>query len=297
MTTAASITLVIAPVDDSPAARAGARHAALLAQLLRVPLQLVHVMPLAPAELSDVPANRTSEEDRDRSQRHMAARDVFASARQAIGPTLAPPPEEIMLEDAGFVRHPARIIIDHAHRQPGCLLVIGARHLSEVGKFMAGSFSDAVIHEARCPVTLVHPEVDHETIQRIGRVLLPVDGSRHGERAARLAGELARSAGAPVEMLFCHPGEPPPHSPGVSESAEIFSQARQHLGNIPAGIAERAFRCNDYGEAIADYADRQRDNPVIVMGRRGQGAWREKLLGSVSHRVISLAHCPVTVTV
>ncbi len=208
------------------------------------------------------------------------------------------PPEEIILEDAGFVRHPARAIIDHAHRQPGCLLVIGARHPSDVGKFMAGSVSDAVIHEARCPVTVVHPEVDHEAVQRIGRVLLPVDGSRHGERAARLAGELARCAGAPVEMLFCRPGEEPLNAPSEDESTAIFGQAHRQLGDIPAGIAERTLRGDPYyGRAIADYAGRQRDNPVIVMGRRGQGAWREKLLGSVSHRVIDLARCPVTVTV
>ncbi|MCE8009957.1 universal stress protein [Billgrantia desiderata] len=291
------LSLVIVPVDGSPAADAATRHAALLAELLQARLQLVHVMPLNPAELSDVPANRLAETDRDRSQRLEAAQAAFTHAKRLVPEALQPSLKEVALEEKGFVRHPARTIIEHARSQPGCLLVIGARHLSDFAKFMEGSVSNEVVHKVDCPITIVHPEATASG-ERMDSVLLPIDGSRHSNRAAALAGELARRAGASVELLYCRPADTPqPTSEERGESEQIFEQARQHLGEVPAGIATRMLVGEDYAVAITDFAHGLPGNPVIVMGRRGLGALHEKLVGSVSHRVIDLAHCPVTVMV
>ncbi|MEX0729338.1 MAG: universal stress protein [Aquisalimonadaceae bacterium] len=50
----------------------------------------------------------------------------------------------------------------------------------------------------------------------------------------------------------------------------------------------------DPSEAIIDYAKGQ-DSPMIVIGRRGMGRFKEALLGSVSQRVLHWAACPVVV--
>ncbi|WP_163558226.1 universal stress protein [Halomonas sp. NO4] len=293
------VSLVIVPVDGSPTATAATRHAAMLARLLDARLQLLHVMPLNPAELSDVPANRQVESDHDRARRLQSASDAFARAREAIDPPMSPAPEEVTLEDDTFVRHPARTIVGHVRGQRDSLLVIGARHLSDMGKFVEGSVSNEVVHRANFPVTVVHAESAPEDVQRIGRVLLPVDGSRHSDQAAVLAGDLARSAGAGVELLFCHPpglaakGDATPDD----EAEQVFQRARKALGEVSAGVVEQVLSGTDYAGAIVAQASRYEDYPMIIMGRRGLGTWREKLLGSVSHRVIDQAPCPVTVVV
>jgi len=46
--------------------------------------------------------------------------------------------------------------------------------------------------------------------------------------------------------------------------------------------------------ALMDYLD-QCDRPILVMGRRGQGAVRELVLGSVSDSLVRHADCPVIV--
>ncbi|QTF92233.1 universal stress protein [Halomonas sp. BM-2019] len=294
------VSRIIVPVDGSPTAAAAARHASLLARLLDAPLQLLHVMPLNPAELCDIPANRQAEADHDRAVRREIAEEAFAKARAAIEPTRKKAPEEIVLEDSTFIRHPERAIVEHTRSQPNCLLVLGARHLSEVGKFVQGSVSNEVVHRARCPVTIVHDDASMLEASGIGRVLLPVDGSDHANQAAGLAGALARNAGVPVELVFCQPGG---QAGGAEEGDEtqaerVFRLGREALGEIPEGIEEVLLHEERFAEAIVSRARQHlAERPMIVMGRRGLGKWRESLLGSVSHRVIDLAPCPVTVVV
>ncbi|MBE0489159.1 MAG: universal stress protein [Halomonas sp.] len=294
------VSQIIVPVDGSPTAAAAARHASLLARLLDAPLQLLHVMPLNAAELSDIPANRQAEADHDRTARLEIAETAFAKARKAIDPELTPAPSEAVLEDSTFIRHPERAIIAHVRRHPDCLLVLGARHLSEVGKFLQGSVSNEVVHRARCPVTIVHDDASLQEASGIGRILLPVDGSRHANQAAGLAGDLARSAEVPVELVFCQPGgQAGTLEKGEgSQSERVFRLAREALGEVPGGIEEVLLYEERFAEAIVSRARHHlNERPMIVMGRRGLGKWRESLLGSVSHRVIDLAPCPVTVVV
>ncbi len=292
------ISLVIVPVDGSAAAQAAVRHASLLARLLETPLQLLHVMPLTPAELSDIPANRQAEADHDRAQRQDMAAEAFASARRALDPALSQAPTEVALEDTTFIRHPDRAILEHAARHPGCLLVLGARQLSDVGKFMQGSVSNEVVHRAHGPVTIVHAEAGVSDAARLGQVLVPVDGSEHCLKATALAGELARRADVPVELVFCRPDgtSVDAGNPDESPSDDAFQRAREALGEVPRGIEEVVSEGKRVPEAIVARArDHGGAAPVILMGRRGLGKWQSSLLGSVSHRVIDLAPCPVTV--
>ncbi|CAM4044652.1 universal stress protein [Vreelandella rituensis] len=289
------VSLVIAPVDGSPEAAAAAHHAGLLSQLLDAQLQLVHVMPLNPPELSDLPANRKAELDHDRAQRKQAAAAAFAEARKALHDE-APTPEEVVLEESSFVRHPERVIIDHARDQSRALLVMGARQLSDMGKWVRGSVSNAVVHQARGPVTILHTDADVLNKARIKRILVPVDGSSHSDMAARLAGDMARSGRLPVELLFCRPPrEVPLRDDGEPEEMRVFARSRKALGEVPAGVTQTLLENEHYARAIVAHARHCNDSPVIIMGRRGLGKWRESLLGSVSHDVIDDAPCAVTV--
>lgn len=293
------VSIVMVPVDSSEEATAATHHAALLASLFDATLQLVHVLPLKPAELSDVPSNRNISDDHDRAQQDAKASDAFQAARHQLAAlpfTQALTVEETRLHDDGFVSHPERVIVEHARQHQKTLLVMGARHLSEVGKWLKGSVSNAVVHRARGPVTVIHADAGILESARIGRILLPVDGSSHSDVAAQLAGDLARNGHIRVEMLFCQPpGSQPLLDSGESEEQRIFRSTREALGEVPAGVTEQLIQAEHCAEAIIQHAKQCPDSPVIIMGRRGLGYLQESLLGSVSQKVIELAPCPVTV--
>lgn len=295
------ISSVIVAIDGSREAEAATRHAALLASLYRATLQLVNVLPLHPAELSDLPANREGEVDFDREQQDAKADVAFDHARS----TLRKLPfaselkvEEVRLRDTTFVRQPESAIVEHTRQHKKSQLVMGARHLGEISRWVKGSVSNAVVHRAKGPVTVLHADADIVQTARIGRILLPTDGSETSELAARLAGDLARSGTIAVEMIYCQPsGEVPPLDNGEPEAERVLAHTRNALGEVSAGVHETVLHTERYGEAIVEQARTCDDNPIIIMGRRGLGQWRETLLGSVSQTVIELAPCPVTVVV
>jgi nucleotide-binding universal stress UspA family protein len=50
----------------------------------------------------------------------------------------------------------AQTILDQCESRKADLLVIGARGLGPMGRWLLGSVSDRVVHHSRCPVTVVH---------------------------------------------------------------------------------------------------------------------------------------------
>lgn len=297
-----TISLIVVPVDGSRATLAAVRHAGQLARLWRAPLQLLHVQPLYPAELSDIPANRLDEIDHDHEVIEGTVSKAFALARQALGPELNIPVEEVTLREHDFVRHLAREIIDHTRAHPNSLLVMGAQTLNRLGKLLRGNLSSAVIHGARCPVSVVYCDMPLADDDRIDRILLPVDGTSHSANAAELAAGLAIAGKLPVELMYCVPRDPnDPDTPATLRATErrecdwIFAHARKHLTGVETPIVEQCLIGRSPAEAILTYARQTSGYPMLIMGRRGLSHWREQLLGGVSHKVIDRAPCPITV--
>jgi len=308
---------VVAPVDGSRAALTAARHAGHLALLLGARLQLLYAMPAGPAELADIPSNRRREDDADQAGKRLQARDTLASARAELEPAVRDKASNLVIEDVAHHGEPATVIVEYVRDKPDCWVVMGARGLGGLKELFLGSTSDAVLHKAHCPVTVVHDR-DHKANEPGPELLLvPVDGSAQSDGAARFAGLLARAGGARVHLLFAYPGHPMEinalnggmvdmsvlndqavesfRAAGRQEARRVFDRARQHLGSLPDDPVECPVEMHDPAEAILEHAGEQTRPVMIVMGRRGMGSWQERLLGSISRTVVARAPCPVTV--
>ncbi|ABB39523.1 UspA domain-containing protein [Oleidesulfovibrio alaskensis G20] len=136
----------------------------------------------------------------------------------------------------------------------------------------------------------------------IRKILVPVDGSACSEKAAEYAANLAQLVGASVLVVNCRMALPP------MLGRDSWEQARSALVKRSEVLLESyCDRMKDEGveaacrvlegavdKAIAETAEAENCD-LIVMGSRGHSELEGLLLGSVTHRVLQLADCPVTV--
>ena len=135
------------------------------------------------------------------------------------------------------------------------------------------------------------------------KILLAVDGSEHGLRAAKFAGELSRQMKSenlrivvsfePIPPYLGEPNMQYAINARLKEGQDILRLAEQEVGSIP-GETHTELIEGSAAEAILDVA-RVRQSDVIVMGARGLGRIAAAVLGSVSQKVVAHAPCPVLI--
>ena len=132
----------------------------------------------------------------------------------------------------------------------------------------------------------------------IKRIVVGVDGSRHGEAAIGWAVRMAKGMGSEVIAVFAisppvyfdagfmAPMTPPQYDPDWR--AEIKKEfERDWCKSLrAAGVKYRAvIEDGRPASVIAAVADRENAD-IIVVGRRGRGGVTELVLGSVSHELV-----------
>lgn len=140
----------------------------------------------------------------------------------------------------------------------------------------------------------------------VRRLLVPVDLSERSARALAYACELATTTGAAVDVLYVVPGpgqlrsaidgylgRPLPHA-GGDELARARVELEELVRRVaPPATAPRAIV--DSGDAAAVIVRTAAETPsdLIVMATRGHRGVGEVLFGSVTHKVVTCARCPV----
>lgn len=141
------------------------------------------------------------------------------------------------------------------------------------------------------------------------KILVPVDGSETAFKALKLAIELARSCAADLiilsvyrhhglreaSMSMVRPIEPENMDKVLlNYSKDVAEKCKQY--SIEQGVKKvRGFvKSGQPSRTIVNFAQQHKID-LIVIGSRGLGAMEGYLLGSVSHKVTSLAECPVMV--
>lgn len=134
------------------------------------------------------------------------------------------------------------------------------------------------------------------------RILLAVDGSEPSRRAMEAAAELAVGNGA--EVLVLHVRELDPRGRAGPVSLEEPGEAADLVNGVVADLRGRGVKAS--GEAYAAVgggaapqiisAAKAFGAGLIVMGTRGSSDFAALLVGSVAHKVIHHAECPVLVT-
>lgn len=135
------------------------------------------------------------------------------------------------------------------------------------------------------------------------RIMVAVDGSDHSVRAVAAARELARKFTGEVRVVHVHEREFPAvrGAVGTAESpAEAGRLIERYVKELEAeGVTAtgdaRTARLGGAAKEIL-HAAAEFDAGLIVTGTRGLSDFEGLLLGSVAHKIIHHAPCPVMVT-
>ncbi|WP_040229042.1 universal stress protein [Bhargavaea cecembensis] len=133
------------------------------------------------------------------------------------------------------------------------------------------------------------------------RILLAVDGSENSLRAARQASWIAKASAGAIELVYVADFSRSKNTLAQPEGDnQRDHQLQQRL--LPAetllngdGVQhEVTILRGEPGPSIISYANANAFD-LIVIGSRGLNQLQEMMLGSVSHKVMKRAHCPVLV--
>src|SRR5450759_550595 len=186
------------------------------------------------------------------------------------------------------------VLVEFVRNHGVDLVVVGTSSRGGLGKVLLGSTAEEIIRVAPCPVLTVGPHVTAEGSVRVRSIVYATDFSLGSSRAAEFAVSLAHEYQADLTLVHVVDEvltESPDRAIQLTEQRlrEMIPSEPQLLYEpevvVETGpVAERILAVAN--ELIAD---------IIVMGVRGAGAFAQTAsrFGSVAHKVVSLATCPV----
>ncbi len=132
------------------------------------------------------------------------------------------------------------------------------------------------------------------------KILLAVDGSAPSDRAVREAADLATRLGSEIVVVHVieteHTWAGGVELDGSEEASELVERTVRALKDEGIG-ARGEIQRSIYGRAarvILELASEEGAS-LIVLGSRGLSDLAGLVLGSVTHKILHLSHCPVLV--
>lgn len=277
---------ILAATDLSPPSRLAADRAARLAHETGATLHLLHVLPGdVLQELRQwLGAGHAAESQLREDARHdlheLAAR--LQSMRHAtINPVSASGP---VLDEIG----------QHAEQLDAKLLVLGARGAGYLRRLMVGTTAERLLRRTTRPVLVVR-QTPHEPYRR---TLVALDFSAWSLPSLSLARRVAPHAHLVLMSAFEIPFEDKLRFAGVDDRTigEYRRQARldtaarldafAHDAGLKAGQWTQCVAEGDASLCIVEKAQEQ-ECDLVVLGKHGQSAAEDLLLGSVTKHVLA----------
>lgn len=289
---------IVVGYDGSESAGCAVDWAASQAQRLGTPLTVLHV--LDHLEVTPGPMGVTAWPDLDQEVIGRVAAEGALRARKHA--------DTIDIASMAEFGQVTKTLIEASHSSD--LVVVGTRGHGDLAATMLGSVSVAVSAHALCPVVVVRG--DSSLLPGPHRpVVVGVDDSPGADVALRFAAQQAADTGGHLivvsgyqpALLQVWTGivattvdtQPDPGYVADARLAaeSVVTQAARTARNLhpQLKVTERVLQ----GPAGAIIAAATYHAGLAVVGSRGRGGFAGLLLGSVSHRLLQTAMCPVAV--
>jgi nucleotide-binding universal stress UspA family protein len=259
--------------------------------LFRAVPEPIPMMELAGA--STWPGQRIASRNRELAEDYLGA---VASVLEDACPTIS---------TATRVGDAPEAILATVRERAATMVVLASHGRGFLGRVVIGSVADRVMRASAVPVLVVHPTsayqpVPADSVARIDRLVVPLDGSAMAGQALPVAAELAHRLGTPVHLVRALPArEDVAGHPGMNDVATYDGLA----GAAREALAAEASRLGAGGLAVTSSAivgpparailDEVGAHDVVVMTSHGRGGVRRWLMGSVAERLIRDGTTPV----
>jgi nucleotide-binding universal stress UspA family protein/predicted transcriptional regulator len=193
-------------------------------------------------------------------------------------------------------------ILKVAREADASAIVLSTHARGGFGRLMLGSIADEVLRDSPVPVLLVPPGA--AGLPRVGRILVPLDGSRLAEQALPLAQTLASSGGQITLLRVVPLAEGFVEAGGFTEIGfdEATTQRNEHdavayLSEIATGLGAPSEVGKMVVRGVAaeriDAAARELPADIVVMSTHGYAGLHRFRVGSVANELIRQSSAPI----
>jgi len=295
---------ILIPLDGSPFGEQALPMALTIARRAGAALEVIHAHVPDDPKHPDwyMPIEQRSDPNAVKAQRDylegivnkVKAADLSATARLIVGPT-------------------AEAISEHVAAVKPDLMVMTTHGRGPLSRFWLGSVADALVRRLTIPMILVRPKaepIDTTVEVPLRHILIPLDGSKHGEAILGPALELGQLMGSGYTLLRVV--EPIPvlgydvfgyatAGTDVALVDRMREEAYTYLDKMANQIRESGRHVRTLvqvnpsaASAILNEAEPVL-NDLVALETHGRGGPSRVLLGSVADKVIRAAVTPVLV--
>jgi nucleotide-binding universal stress UspA family protein len=284
------VAVIVCGVDDSDAALKTVSVAAAVAEALKRPLRLLHVVSAPVTVTLATPAYAYPRQLDPRESRE-AGEELLERVVSGLGLSDS-------VERRVAFGDPASALRDAAMDDDVELVVLGTRGRGGLAAAILGSVSSAVVASAPCPVLVVPPLAE----LGLGPVLCAVDDSEAARDAVRVAQRMSERLGSSLVLAHALARAPVPSASTVPGGQVRFAEgererAEELLSRLAAELAlgdqvECRVEAGSEAGTIVRLAEEAQAS-LVVIGTRRRGALKSVLAGSVSLHLRTSARRPV----
>jgi nucleotide-binding universal stress UspA family protein len=286
-----SLSKIVLPVDFSERSVGAARYVRLLAGRSGAEAILLHVVVPQPFQLGPLEVASMPVPEIYRNQREMFQKDLEGLRHSEMTGIQS---RTVLLEG-----DPATRIVEFAHREQAGLIVMPTHGYGPFRRFILGSNTAKVLHDADCPVwTGVHLAEARPEGTELRHVLCAVDLGGQSVPALAWAGWLRELFGARLTVMHATAPVPPSESEEAQrakmrwaaekELRQVVDACETSLGGVQPDLLIDA---GDPAQVICGAAARLKAN-VVVIGR-GSASGVFGRLRTNAYAIIRQSPCPV----
>jgi len=292
---------ILIPLDGSTTAERVLPYARFLAEMLKVPVELLGVIDLA-AIATHLSGEKTRYFDSFVAEEERSSKGYL----EEIARTFSSGGVRCIIEKG----KPEEVIVEKGAANRATLIAMATHGRSGVKRWLLGSVAEKVLRAGRNPLLLIRAqeEAPAEAEVVLKSLILPLDGSGLAESALGTVSDLARAL--KLQVILCRAYELPTGAYYGSEDflpnyEELLAGLRQetsdYLNDQVAGIRSQRLEKvsavaleGSAAEEIIQIA-RKTPNSLVAMCTHGRSGVKRWLLGSVTEKVVRYSGNPVLV--